>query len=106
MITKPEKPGLPDGKPTDPWAKAVYPEGHDVEKPGTFAEIEEMDIARGRTDPEHKVDPPEPPEPPEPGMDPNYLAMTDEQRLDALLQGWLRPDGTINYDSPLCPFKR
>jgi len=43
---------------------------------------------------------------PPPAIDPNYEGLSWEQRLDALLSGWVRADGTINYDSPLCPFKR
>jgi hypothetical protein len=43
---------------------------------------------------------------PPPPVDQNYEGLNWEQRLDALLQGWVRTDGTINYDSPLCPFKR
>jgi hypothetical protein len=50
--------------------------------------------------------PPPPPPEPDPYEDPNYTNMTPEERLDALLGGWLSPDGKINYDSPLCPFKR
>lgn len=44
--------------------------------------------------------------PPPTDVDPNYANMTWEQRLDAILQGWLSEDGVINYDNPLCPFKR
>lgn len=92
-------------KPTDPWAQAVYPEGHAPEHPGTFAEMEEIDIACGRKDSDTPPPTPKPPTP-EPPVDPNWENMTWEQRLDALLGGWASSDGTINYDSPLCPFKQ
>jgi len=116
MITKPEPKPVPDiTKPIyadEPWAQAVYPKGHVPEHPGTFEEWEKAQIAYGRKDSDTPAPPPKPPEPPPPPPppppeeDPNWANMNWEQRLDAILGGWAREDGTIDYDSPLCPFKR